>query len=240
MYVAELWRYPVKSMRGELLQHAELLKTGIRGDREIVVLSSARQRVITSRTHHRLLGLQGGILTDTEKATVNGFPWDSPEAVALAEQAAGETRRIDSGSRHRTLRCVASPGCDRRSHRRNRSGSAPFSPQHRHRRSRGPHRAPVGREANSPRRGRNSRRAITCALRHDHLRSRHPGAGPLSAVPYRLRLRRNHGTGLFGDNARYDFCRRSGYRLGLEKVREFDLKGHGFSRAASGQLKTGL
>ncbi len=90
MYVAELWRYPVKSMRGELLQHAELLKTGIRGDRETVVLSSARQRVITSRTHHRLLGLQGGILTDTEKATVNGFPWDSPEAVALAEQAVGE------------------------------------------------------------------------------------------------------------------------------------------------------
>jgi MOSC domain-containing protein len=90
MHVAELWRYPVKSMRGELLQQAEVLQTGIRGDREIVVLSSTRQRVITSRTYPRLLGLQGGISTDTGKATVNGFPWDSPEAVALAEQAVGE------------------------------------------------------------------------------------------------------------------------------------------------------
>ncbi|MGA9565050.1 MAG: MOSC N-terminal beta barrel domain-containing protein [Candidatus Korobacteraceae bacterium] len=91
MHVAELWRYPVKSMRGELLRQAAVLETGIRGDREIVVLSSARQRVITSRTHHRLLGLQGGISTDTGKATVNGFPWDSPEAVALVAQAAGES-----------------------------------------------------------------------------------------------------------------------------------------------------
>src|SRR5271169_6547379 len=90
MQMAELWRYPVKSMRGELLQQAEVLKTGIRGDREIVVLSTARQRVITSRTHHRLLGLQGGISPDTAKATINGFPWDSPEAAALAEQAVGE------------------------------------------------------------------------------------------------------------------------------------------------------
>ncbi len=91
MHVAELWRYPVKSMRGELLQQAEVLQTGIRGDREIVVLSSTRQRVITSRTHHRLLGLQGGISPDTGKATINGFPWDTSEAIALHEQAAGET-----------------------------------------------------------------------------------------------------------------------------------------------------
>src|SRR5271169_6048947 len=90
MQVAELWRYPVKSMRGELLQEAEVLKTGIRGDREIVVLSVARQRVITSRTHHRLLGLQGGIAPDTGMAMINGIPWDAPAALELAEQAAGE------------------------------------------------------------------------------------------------------------------------------------------------------
>ena len=74
MHVAELWRYPVKSMRGEQLQTAEVLKTGIRGDREIVVLATARNRIITSRTHHRLLGLQGGIDAGTGKATVNGIP----------------------------------------------------------------------------------------------------------------------------------------------------------------------
>ncbi len=90
MHVAELWRYPVKSMRGELLHEADVLQTGIRGDREIVVLSVARQRFITSRTHHRLLGLQGGIAPDPGKATINGIPWDTPAAVELAMQAAGE------------------------------------------------------------------------------------------------------------------------------------------------------
>lgn len=90
MHVAELWRYPVKSMRGELLREAEVLKTGIRGDREIVVLSTARQRIITSRTHHRLLGLQGGIASDTGKPTINGLEWDTAAAAELAAQAVGE------------------------------------------------------------------------------------------------------------------------------------------------------
>jgi hypothetical protein len=77
-------------MRGELLQTAEVLEPGIRGDREIVVLSSARNRVITSRTHHRLLGLQGGISQETGEATINDIPWDDPAALKLVEQAAGE------------------------------------------------------------------------------------------------------------------------------------------------------
>ncbi len=94
MYVAELWRYPVKSMRGELLEEAEVLTTGIRGDREIVVVSKSRQRVITSRTHHRLLGLQGGISTETDGATINGIPWNTPEALALVEEAVGEAVRL--------------------------------------------------------------------------------------------------------------------------------------------------
>lgn len=90
MHVAELWRYPVKSLRGEMILAAEVLATGIRGDREIVVLSSARQRVITSRTHHRLLGLQGGIAPDNGIATINGLPWNDPAARTLVEQAVGE------------------------------------------------------------------------------------------------------------------------------------------------------
>ena len=90
MYVAELWRYPVKSLRGEMVASAEVLTTGIRGDREIVVLSSARNRVITSRTHHRLLGLQSSIDSTTGQATINGIPWDDPAALALVAKAAGE------------------------------------------------------------------------------------------------------------------------------------------------------
>ena len=94
MYVAELWRYPVKSMRGEQLQQAEVLQTGIRGDREIVVVSTSRRRMITARTHHRLLGLQGSISPDTYEATINGYSWDSPEAHALVEEAVGEKAEL--------------------------------------------------------------------------------------------------------------------------------------------------
>ncbi len=100
MHVAELWRYPVKSLRGELLQEAEVLKTGIRGDREIVVVSKARQRVITSRTHHRLLGLQGGISPETHEATINGIPWDTPAALPLVEAAIGEAAAPGTGAGH--------------------------------------------------------------------------------------------------------------------------------------------
>jgi uncharacterized protein YcbX len=84
----------VKSMRGEMLQSAEVLTTGIRGDREIVVLATARNRIITSRTHHRLLGLQGAIDRATGKATVNSIPWDDPTATQLAADAIGEPAEL--------------------------------------------------------------------------------------------------------------------------------------------------
>jgi uncharacterized protein len=94
MYLAELWRYPVKSLRGEQLQQAEVLPTGIRGDREIVVVSPSRRRMITARTHHQLLGLRGGISPHTHEATINGYSWDSPEARALVEEAVGEKAEL--------------------------------------------------------------------------------------------------------------------------------------------------
>jgi uncharacterized protein YcbX len=84
----------VKSMRGEQLQQAEVLQTGVRGDREIVVVSTSRRRMITARTHHRLLGLQGGISPETHAATINGYSWDSPEARALVEEAVGEKAEL--------------------------------------------------------------------------------------------------------------------------------------------------
>lgn len=58
MYIKEIWRYPVKSMKGEALQSARLTELGIEGDRVLKVLDRAG-RVITSRTHPKLLGLDG-------------------------------------------------------------------------------------------------------------------------------------------------------------------------------------
>jgi len=41
MYVAELWRYPVKSLAGEPLDSAEISTDGIPGDRVVQVYDDA-------------------------------------------------------------------------------------------------------------------------------------------------------------------------------------------------------
>jgi uncharacterized protein YcbX len=98
MYVQELWRYPVKSMRGERLAEAKLQKSGIQGDRNIVVVSQAG-RVVTARTHPGLLGLQASVSAQGI-TLIEGCPWHSPEALALARKAAGEpVRLVDAGER---------------------------------------------------------------------------------------------------------------------------------------------
>jgi len=76
MRVSELWRYPVKSLRGESLQEAEITALGIEHDR-LVHARRAGGRVFTARTHPGLLGLQGGV-----GATIDGLPWDDPAALA--------------------------------------------------------------------------------------------------------------------------------------------------------------
>ena len=87
MRVKELWRYPVKSLRGQQLAEADVSRNGIAGDRRVAVVSS-EGRIITSRTKPQLLGLQGGIGADGEP-TVNGWAWHTQEAARLVQQATG-------------------------------------------------------------------------------------------------------------------------------------------------------
>lgn len=86
MFVKELWRYPVKSMAGERLCQAEVGELGIRGDRGILVHVGGR--LITARTHHRLLGLKGTLDSDGIPL-ISGYRWDSPQALELVKQATG-------------------------------------------------------------------------------------------------------------------------------------------------------
>ncbi len=85
--IGGLWRYPVKSLAGEPLTEAQLAPEGIPGDR--IVHVRGPEGVRTSRRHHRLLGLRGSLSPDGV-ALVNGHPWDSPAALALVRQAAGD------------------------------------------------------------------------------------------------------------------------------------------------------
>jgi len=93
MYLAEIWRYPVKSLAGEQLQSAEVLEDGISGDRRVLVFDLQTQRLITSRTHPKLLGLKGTFDTKGQ-ALINGIPWDHPDAERAIASAAGPHARL--------------------------------------------------------------------------------------------------------------------------------------------------
>jgi len=90
--LAEIWRYPVKSMAGERLAAAALLADGIEGDR-LVQAWDERERLVTARTrpgllaHRATLGADGRLLVD-------GLPWTDPEVTRRVEAAAGRGVRL--------------------------------------------------------------------------------------------------------------------------------------------------
>ena len=92
MRLAEIWRYPVKSMAGERLAAAELRKDGIEGDR-VVQAWDERGRILTARTHPLLLGHRATIGEDGEPR-VDGLPWADPEVTRRVEAAAGRGVRL--------------------------------------------------------------------------------------------------------------------------------------------------
>jgi len=91
MHVSQLWRYPVKSLRGEALSSAEVTTNGITGDRVVHVRGT--RGPLTGRTRHGLLSL--GATTGTDGVPlVEGLPWDSPSAGAMIVQRGGDDARL--------------------------------------------------------------------------------------------------------------------------------------------------
>jgi uncharacterized protein YcbX len=106
-HVESLWRYPVKSMRGEELRAAWLGAGGMAGDRRYAVVSSAAPEsfpYLTGRTQERML-LYRPMLTDAgvEVETAEGerLAIDSPRLLALLgeglrQEAVLSLRRSDA------------------------------------------------------------------------------------------------------------------------------------------------
>ena len=92
MTVAEIWRYPVKTMAGEKLQRAAVGHLGVEGDR-VVHVEDARGRVITSRSHPRFLGHRGSLGRHGE-VMVDHRRWDTPEVAADVVDIAGPGARL--------------------------------------------------------------------------------------------------------------------------------------------------
>lgn len=86
MHVESIWRYPVKSLRGEPLDEADLTREGIAGDRFVHVETAGR--IITARTRPALLGL-AGTLGDDGNALIDGIDWRDPRSLAAIRGAAG-------------------------------------------------------------------------------------------------------------------------------------------------------
>jgi uncharacterized protein YcbX len=91
MQVAELWRYPVKGLRGERLDRARLGPSGLEGDRTVRIVDGRKR--ISARTVPRLLGLQGA-LGDDGAPEIDGVRWDHPEALDAVRQLAGENAEL--------------------------------------------------------------------------------------------------------------------------------------------------
>ena len=87
MYLAEIWRYPVKSMAGERLEHANLTPSGIEGDR-VVQVRNRQGRVLTARTYPGLLGHKA-TLDPAGEPLVDGRPWTDAAVLGEVRKVAG-------------------------------------------------------------------------------------------------------------------------------------------------------
>jgi uncharacterized protein YcbX len=92
MVIQEIWRYPVKSMAGELLKTADITEHGISGDR-IIQVRNASGRIFTARTrpgllrHRAMLDEHGDVLVDER-------PWNTEQVARVVEDAAGQGARL--------------------------------------------------------------------------------------------------------------------------------------------------
>jgi len=89
--VAELWRYPVKGLRGESLERVDVAAEGIPGDRCLRVLDE--RGIVTGRRKQRMIGLPA-TLNGGGDPLVGGHPWRSGEAAAAIREVAGAGARL--------------------------------------------------------------------------------------------------------------------------------------------------
>jgi uncharacterized protein len=80
VHVAELWRYPVKSLKGERLDAVDVSEHGFPGDRTVRVVDGDGNQV-TARTKPGLLAMAGA-------------DWEAPGAAAALASAAGPDARF--------------------------------------------------------------------------------------------------------------------------------------------------
>lgn len=104
--VAELWRYPVKSLRGERLERALIERDGIRGDRKLRV--EGDRGLITARTRPGLLRIAATIGAAGEPE-LDGEDWRSEHARHAVARAAPGARLVPTDGAPTGLRFDLAP-----------------------------------------------------------------------------------------------------------------------------------
>jgi uncharacterized protein YcbX len=89
--VGELWRYPIKSLRGERLERANVLADGFEGDRLARV--EDERGLLTALRKQRLVGVRAAVGDDGEPL-IEGATWSSPAAARRIRELAGEGARL--------------------------------------------------------------------------------------------------------------------------------------------------
>src|SRR5665809_140688 len=97
VHVSELWRYPVKSLRGERLDAAHVQSDGVVGDRSVMEFDGDGG-FVTARTCPGQLGLSA---THGSSTLVNGQAWDSEAAGHAVREAAGPDAHLAASAGHR-------------------------------------------------------------------------------------------------------------------------------------------
>jgi uncharacterized protein YcbX len=92
MWLAEIWRYPVKSLGGQQLEQARVEPEGIPGDR-VVHVEDAHGRVVTSRSRPRLL-LHHATTGPGGEPRIDGRAWTDRGVAADIEHAGGPGARL--------------------------------------------------------------------------------------------------------------------------------------------------
>jgi len=111
--VAELWRYPVQSMRGEAMREVTLWANGMPGDRAWGVLNPAEGKLAAAATGKKpwrdLIRWQARFLREPEKSQPS-----APVEIRLPDEEAAAGAFIDSSMPDRDARIAASLGAPAR------------------------------------------------------------------------------------------------------------------------------
>jgi uncharacterized protein YcbX len=105
-HVAELWRYPVKSMLGQQRPRLDVTQQGVVGDRAWALRDPATGRIASAKKHPRLLEFQAAYETEPTLETPGRIRIEAPDgrtfspedegASSLVSEILGHTVRFDN------------------------------------------------------------------------------------------------------------------------------------------------